>query len=125
MGFNQRQGIDYDDTYSPVVKYDSDRTLLSIAAAEELELLHINVTTPFLYGDLEEELCLQQSDSFAVAGRESDVYRLHKSLYGLKQASCTWNKIFDMFLTMFGLTASQADCRKYRPTRNYHPRIPR
>jgi hypothetical protein len=107
--FTQRQGIDYEETYSPVVKYDSLRALLSIAAAEDLELLQMDVTTAFLHGDLEEELYLQQPDGFAVAGRESDVYRLHKSLYGLKQASRTWNQKFDKFLTTFGLTASPVD----------------
>lgn len=108
-GFTQRPGIDFDETYSPVVKHDSLRAVLAIAGAEDLELLQMDVTTAFLHGELEEELYLHQPEGFAVKGRESEVYRLHKSLYGLKQASRTWNQKFDDFLTKFGLTASQAD----------------
>ena len=76
-----------------VKRYDLLRALLSIAAVEDLELLQMDVTTAFLPGDLEEELYLQQPDGFPVAGRESDVYRLQKSLYGLKQASRTWSPV--------------------------------
>ncbi len=108
-GFTQRPSIDYDETYSPVVKHDSLRAFLAIAATEDLELLQIDVTTAFLHGELEEELYLQQPEGFTVTGKESSVYRLHKSLYGLKQASRTWNQKFDDFLTRFGLTASLAD----------------
>jgi hypothetical protein len=55
-GFEQKPGIDYEKTFSPVVKHDSLRCVLAIAAAEDLDLMQLDVTTAFLYGELEEEL---------------------------------------------------------------------
>lgn len=86
-GFSQRPGIDYDQTFSPVVKYDSLRTILSVTAAEDLELYQLDVTTAFLHGVLKEEVYLRQPEGHVIPGQETQVYRLHKSLYGLKQAS--------------------------------------
>ena len=108
-GFEQKLGIDYEKTFSPVVKHDSLRCVLAIAAAEDLELMQLDVTTAFLYGELEEELYLEQPQGFVVPGKEDWVYLLHKCLYGLKQSSRVWNKKFDMFLQKFGLVASEAD----------------
>jgi hypothetical protein len=108
-GFSQKPGIDFDETYAPVVKYDSLRTILAIAAAEDLEISQLDVKTAFLNGDLEEEIYLQQPQGFAADGKEKQVCRLLKSLYGLKQASRSWNQKFDSFLTEYGLTPSTAD----------------
>lgn len=112
-GFSQRPGIDYDQTFSPVVKYDSLRTILSVTAAEDLELYQLDVTTAFLHGVLKEEVYLRQPEGHVIPGQETQVYRLHKSLYGLKQASRNWNEKFDEFLTKFGLVPSQADSCVY------------
>ena len=71
--------------------------------------MQIDVTTAFLQGELEEEIYLQQPEGFEVAGKENEVYRLHQSLYGLKQASRSWNQKFNDFLLKFGLVASQSD----------------
>ncbi len=108
-GFEQTQGIDYEKTFSPVVKHDSLRCILAIAAAENLELMQMDVATAFLYGELEEEIYLEQLQGFIVEGKEDWVYLLLKCLYGLKQSSRVWNAKFDMFLQTFGLVASQAD----------------
>lgn len=108
-GFTQRQGVDYDETYSPVVKYDSLRIVLSIAAAEDLEISQLDVKTAFLYGDLNEEIYIEQPQGFIQTGKEADVCRLLKSLYGLKQASRSWNQKLDGFLIEYGLIRSSAD----------------
>jgi len=108
-GFSQKPGIDFDETYAPVVKYDSLRTILAIAAAEDLEISQLDVKTAFLYGKLEEEIYLQQPQGFSADGKEKQVCRWLKSLYGLKQASRSWNQKFDSFLTEYGLTPSTAD----------------
>ena len=79
-GFSQKPGIDFDETYAPVVKYDSLRTILAIAAAEDLEISQLDVKTAFLNGDLEEEIYLQQPQGFAADGKEKQVCRLLKSL---------------------------------------------
>jgi hypothetical protein len=61
------------------------------------------VTTAFLHGVLKEEVYLRQPEGHVIPGQETQVYRLQKSLYGLKQASRNWNEKFDEFLTKFGL----------------------
>ena len=107
--FSQKAGIDFDQTFSPVVKYDSLRIILSIAAAEDLDLFQFDVSSAFLYGELTEEIYLEQPGGFSVKGREGDVYRLHKCLYGLKQSGRVWNTKFDGLVTTFGLVASTVD----------------
>ena len=110
-GFSQVAGIDYNETeiYAPVVKHDSLRILLSIAAALDLELMALDVKTAFLYGELDEELYVRQAEGFVQPGKENYVYRLLKPLYGLKQAPRKWNEKFNSFLVMFGLIRSTAD----------------
>jgi transposase InsO family protein len=108
-GFSQRYGIDYEETFSPVVKYDTLRIILSFVAALDLEMSQLDIKTAFLYGELDEEIYLQQPEGFVISGQESSVCRLHKCLYGLKQASRVWNATFDTFLRKFGLRPSDAD----------------
>ena len=95
------------------------RAVLSIIAAEDLEIAEMDINTAFLHGDLIEEIYLQQPEGFIVAGKEHEVYRLHTSLYGLKQAPRTRNQKFNNFLIKFGLVASQSDpCVYYQPNGN-------
>lgn len=110
-GFSQVPGTDYTaaEIYAPVVKYDSLRVLLSLAAALDLELWQLDVKTAFLYGDLDEELFLQQPEGFVLPGQEQLVCHLLKPIYGLKQAPRKWNEKFSSFLKLFGLTQSSAD----------------
>ncbi|KAH9650701.1 retrovirus-related pol polyprotein from transposon TNT 1-94-like protein [Citrus sinensis] len=82
--FAQKEGIDYNEVFSPVVKHTSIRILLALVAEYELELAQLDVKTAFLHGDLEEEIYMIQSCGFRVAGKENRVYRLSKSLYRLK-----------------------------------------
>lgn len=102
-GFSQVAGVDFDETrvYAPVVKHDSLRILLSLAAAYDLELLQMDVKTAFLYGDLDEELYVQQPEGFIQPGNEDLVCRLIKPLYGLKQAPRKWNEKFNEFFLLF------------------------
>ncbi len=86
-GFSQRHGIDYEETFSPVVKYDTLRVILSFIAANDLEMSQLDVKTAFLYGQLDEEIYLVQPEGFILSGQEDSVCHLHKCLYGLKQAS--------------------------------------
>jgi hypothetical protein len=62
------------------------RIILSIAAAQNLNLSQFHVSFAFLYSELTKEIYLEQPEGFYVSGREGDVYRLHKSLYGLKKS---------------------------------------
>ncbi|KAH9291001.1 hypothetical protein KI387_044130 [Taxus chinensis] len=97
-GFTQKQGIEFDEIFSPVVKMTSIRTVLEIVAAEDLHLEQLDVKTVFVHGDLEEELYMQQPEGYEVKGKEEMVCKRKKSLYGLKQAPCQWYKKFDSFM---------------------------
>ena len=100
-GSSQKSGIDYEDIYSPLVKHDALRTVLAIAAAKDLHMVQLDVKTTFLNGELEEELYMEQSAGSTVSGKETQVCRLQKSLYGLKQASRCWNEKFNGFLLKY------------------------
>lgn len=106
-GFTQQFGVDYEETFSPVVKLTSLRMILAIAAAEHMEMEQFDVKTAFLHGELKEEIFMKQPIGFEDG--TSRVCRLRKSLYGLKQASRCWNEKFTKFLEKFNFRTSQAD----------------
>jgi len=83
-GFNQREGIDFNKVFSPVVKHSSIRVLLAIVATFDLELEQLDVKTTFLHSDLEERIYMKQPEGFVVEGKEDHACLLKKSLYGLK-----------------------------------------
>ncbi|WKA03349.1 hypothetical protein VitviT2T_021464 [Vitis vinifera] len=90
-GFTQKEGIDYKDTFSPVSKKDSLRIIMALVAHFDLELHQMVVKTAFLNGNLDEDIYMEQPEGFAKKGNEHLVFKLKKSIYGLKQASrqCT------------------------------------
>lgn len=100
-GYTQRVGIDYTETYSPVVRLESVRLILSMIAKYDYEVIHFDVKTAFLYGSLDEEIWMYQPDGYE---KEKDKFcRLKRSLYGLKQASRQWHECFVDFLKQFNL----------------------
>ena len=114
-GFSQREGIDYNETFSPVARFDTIRTVLSIAANEHLKLVQFDVKTAFLNGVIEEEIFMQQPEGYSDGTNR--VCKLLKSLYGLKQSPRCWKKRFKDVLLSFGLCESTADpCLFYRAT---------
>ncbi|KMQ92933.1 integrase core domain protein [Lasius niger] len=108
-GFQQREGIDYTKTFSPVVRYDSLRVLLALVALEDLELVQFDVKTAFLYGNLEEEIHMEVPNGVNAEDSASVVCRLNKSLYGLKQTPRCWNRKFSGFLKQFNFKETSAD----------------
>ena len=108
-GFSQIYGIDYLDTYAPVVKLASIRILLAIAAIFDLEIHQMDVVTAFLAGDLEEEIYMEQPEGFKVDSKEDLVCRLRKSIYGLKQAPRVWNQRIRRFLKSIGFDQLYSD----------------
>uniref|UniRef100_A0A1Y1K3D6 Reverse transcriptase Ty1/copia-type domain-containing protein n=1 Tax=Photinus pyralis TaxID=7054 RepID=A0A1Y1K3D6_PHOPY len=105
-GFTQREGFDFNETYSPVAKITTVRLLLALAVERDLEIHQMDVKTAFLNGKLEEDIYMEQPDGF-VQGKL--VCKLNKSLYGLKQASRVWNERFHTFVVRIGFLRSQYD----------------
>ena len=98
-GFQQVQGVDYTETYAPVVKLTSIRVLLAVAAHLDLELHQLDVVTAFLNGDIDEDIYMHQPEGFRDPPKPDHVCKLVKSLYGLKQAGRKWNEKIDQFLS--------------------------
>jgi hypothetical protein len=107
-GFSQIYGIDYLDTYAPVVKLASIRILLAIAAVFGLEIHQMDVVTAFLAGDLEQEIYMEQPEGYEMGGQDI-VCRLIKSLYGLKQAPRVWNQRIRRYLKSVGFNQTYSD----------------
>jgi len=90
-GYSQIHRVDYTDTYAPVARMESMRTILHIGATLDWEINQLDIKTAFLNGDLEEEVYMEQPEGWKEAGKEDWVYQLNKMLYGLKQAGRGWS----------------------------------
>ncbi|KAL2253467.1 UNVERIFIED_CONTAM: Retrovirus-related Pol polyprotein from transposon TNT 1-94 [Sesamum indicum] len=108
-GFKQKEGIDYFDTYSPVARLTTIQVLIALASVYNLPIHQIDVKTAFLYGELEEEIYMDQPEGFVAHGNEHKVCKLVKSLYGLKQAPKQWHEKFDKTILAFGFTVNEND----------------
>ena len=86
-GFSHISGMDYQDTYSPVVRYTSLRLLFAYAAKLDLDIFHYDVDTAFLHGTLEETMYLQKPEGFVNQTNQNKVCHLKKAIYGLQQGS--------------------------------------
>jgi transposase InsO family protein len=112
-GFSQKEGIDYEETFAPVAKFPAIRALLSLVAHHDLELHQMDVKTAFLNGDLDRDIFMKQPEGFIVQGSENLVCKLHKCLYGLKQASRAWYEKIHQALTSLGFKSLSADTCLY------------
>ena len=87
-GFHQYPGLDYHDTFNPVVKPTTVRLVLSLATSHEWCLRQLDVNNDFLQGTLTEDVFMAQPHGFIDTNHPNHVYRLRKAIYGLKQAPC-------------------------------------
>lgn len=108
-GFTQRGGVDYEETFSPVVRSESVKAMLAKATQENMHLHQMDVTTAFLNGELDEEVYMKQPEGREVKGKEDKVCKLHKSIYGLKQAPRCWNHVLDGYLRQMGFSQASGD----------------
>ena len=83
-GFSQKEGIDYEETFAPVAKYTSIRSVLALAVVMKWKIHQMDVKIAFLNGVVEEEVYVEQPLSFETHDRETHVCKLKKSLYDLK-----------------------------------------
>ncbi|GAQ93484.1 hypothetical protein KFL_015700010 [Klebsormidium nitens] len=107
-GFKQKKGVDYDEVFAPVSRHVTLRSLLAVAAAENLEVDQLDIKTAFLNGDLEEEIWMEQPELFET-GEKQTACLLKKSLYGLKQAPRAWYLKLTSEMRKLGFEPSAAD----------------
>jgi hypothetical protein len=107
-GFHQQQGIDFDETFSPVIKPPTVRMILSLAVSLNWPLRQLDVSNAFLHGILKEEVYMSQPQGYISPQHPDYVCRLHKSIYGLKQTPRAWFERFTGQLIQFGFIASAA-----------------
>ncbi|KAG2761114.1 Retrovirus-related Pol polyprotein from transposon TNT 1-94 [Phytophthora cactorum] len=107
-GFKQKYGIDYTETFSPVVKYVTLRMVIAIAKYFGWPLDQLDVVTAFLYGIMKEQVFCIVPEGVELDGN-FDCLELVKAIYGLKQASRVWNETFDEFVCSIGFQVSTFD----------------
>ena len=108
-GYHQEKGIDYTDTFSPVVKQQTIRVILCLAIQQGWSLKQLDVSNAFLYGNLTETVYMKQPPGFHDPAYAHYVCQLHKSLYGLKQVPRALYTLLSTFLTDKGFKCSTAD----------------
>ena len=109
QGNNQEEGVDYLETYSPVVRTATVRIVLHLATIMQWDVKQIDVKNAFLHGDLTETVYMKQPLGFVDKTKPDHVCLLHKSLYGLKQSPRAWFNKFSDFLIEFGFVCSVKD----------------
>jgi len=112
-GFSQVKGIDFDELFSPVVHYKTTQLFLVIAILEDLDIQSIDIKTAYLYGDLDEEIYIEQLEDFKLPGKENKVWWLCKALYSLKQASLSWWHIMTKSMLALGFKRYKSNASIY------------
>lgn len=106
-GCGQKYGVDYTETFAPVVRHNTIRFLMAMAVKREMKVYQMDVITAFLQGDLNEEIFMLQPEKFNDGTQR--VCKLNKAVYGLKQAGRQWNLKLDSYLISIGFSKSQCD----------------
>jgi hypothetical protein len=101
-GYVQKQGIDFEKVFAPVATMESVKVNLCLVAHYNWIVYHMDVKSTFLNGDLTEEVYVSQPPGFINRGQEGKVLKLHKALYGLRQAHRAWNAKLDVELKRLG-----------------------
>ncbi|CAH9110852.1 unnamed protein product [Cuscuta epithymum] len=108
-GYNQVEGLDYEETFAPVARLESIRMLLAYACYMDFKLFQMDVKSAFLNGILKEEAYVEQPPGFENINFPNHVYKLNKALYGLKQAPRAWYERLSKYLLENGFSKGQID----------------
>jgi hypothetical protein len=110
-GFSQVEGMDYDQVFSPVVRFETVRLILALAALENWVAYGLDVRNAYLYGELDEEIYMEQPEGFTAPGttKEHYVLRLLRALYGLKQAGLAWWRALKQSMEEMGFVSLTSD----------------
>ena len=109
QGYNQVEGLDYEETYAPVARIEAIRILLSFACYKNFKVYQMDVKSAFLNGKIEEEVYVAQPPGFESFEHPDYVYKLDKALYGLKQAPRAWYERLSCFLLSINFSKGAVD----------------
>ena len=109
QGYSQRPGIDYDETFAQVVRFESIRSVIALATHKNMKVHHMDIKTAFLNGELMEGVFMSQSEGFKQQGKEEFICRLNKSMYGLKQSPHCWNETLHRHLKQMKFVQTSGD----------------
>ncbi|CAL2240562.1 unnamed protein product [Prunus armeniaca] len=112
-GYSQKPGIYYNETFAPVARLDTIRTLIALAAQKEWNLYQLDVKSAFLNRVLKDEVYVEQPQGFVKENQDIKVYKLNKALYGLKQAPRAWYDEIDSYFNKAGFKKSPSEATLY------------
>ena len=113
-GYRQVQGVDYDESFSPVAKLKSVRIMLAIATFYDYEIWQMDIKMAFLNGYLKEELYMMQREGFVNPKGTNKICKLQRSIYGLVQASRSWNIHFDKLIKAYSFIQTCGEACIYK-----------
>lgn len=101
-GYSQKQGVDFNEVFAPVARWDTIRIILSLAAQKGWSVFQLDVKSAFLHGELVEDVYVDQPKGFEKKGEQDKVYKLKRALYGLKQAPRAWYSRIEKYFAKEG-----------------------
>lgn len=108
-GYAQKFGVDYNEVYAPVARWDTIRMIIAVAAYQNWSIYQLDVKSAFLHGELEETVFIDQPQGFMKRGNEGKVYKLRKALYGLKQAPRAWFSKIESYFIREGFEKNESE----------------
>ncbi|GJU03318.1 retrovirus-related pol polyprotein from transposon TNT 1-94 [Tanacetum coccineum] len=120
QGYNEQEGIDFDETYAPVARLESIRILHAYACAHDFKLFQMDVKSAFLNGLINEEMYVAQTPGFVDFEKPNHVFKLKKALYGLKQAPKAWYDRLKAFLLDHMYTMGLVDNTLFTKKKDSH-----
>ncbi|KAK8952168.1 hypothetical protein KSP39_PZI004103 [Platanthera zijinensis] len=120
QGYSQEEGIDYDQTFAPVVRLEAIRIFLAYAAHKGFKIYQMDVKSVFLNGDIKEEVYVRQPPGFISSTYPDHVFKLHKALYGVKQAPRAWYETLACFLLKNDFIRGRVDQTLFIRTHKSH-----